>query len=324
MTKTNNTNLALKLDLRRTVLKASGLKKLRVLDLFAGGGEIWAALRQEFKVETYLPCDLDPETPGALRPGPATRRRPRSRRRDRRPIEPEFLASRSGIMNRQDWKECTEIVGWIRGHLDEAESRLAGALFLNPALVSGYVIAKGYTPERCRNLSIQRFYRFQSNPAKEAWEEMGDRPQVLVQADISAEQIENWSASWKSWAGTLDCDQAWISPLSRLCGTLMDFRRLADGFAKLADYTFCLDDEVRALRSQVKSKDEKQPEPREPEPTPPHTLQAFADFLWSIHKPLRRGKLSAREADTKIAAYAGGLYAALDLEPDQADEAEAE
>ena len=62
MKKTNNTNLALKLDLRRTVLKAGGLKKLRVLDLFAGGGEIWAALRQEFKVESYLPCELKPQT----------------------------------------------------------------------------------------------------------------------------------------------------------------------------------------------------------------------------------------------------------------------
>jgi hypothetical protein len=58
MTKTNNSNLQLKLDLRRTVLKAGGLKKLRVLDLFAGGGEIWAALRQEFKVESYIPCEF--------------------------------------------------------------------------------------------------------------------------------------------------------------------------------------------------------------------------------------------------------------------------
>jgi hypothetical protein len=65
MIKTNNSNLALKLDLRRTVLKASGLKRLRVLDLFAGGGEIWAALRQEFKVESYLPCELKANGAGA-------------------------------------------------------------------------------------------------------------------------------------------------------------------------------------------------------------------------------------------------------------------
>ncbi len=67
MTKTNNSNLALKVDLRRTVLKAGGFKKLRVLDLFAGGGEIWSALRQEFKIETYMPCDVKPQMPGTLR-----------------------------------------------------------------------------------------------------------------------------------------------------------------------------------------------------------------------------------------------------------------
>ena len=67
MIKTNNSNLALKIELRRTVLKASGFKKLRVLDLFAGGGEIWRELRKEFKVESYLPCDMKPQMPGTLR-----------------------------------------------------------------------------------------------------------------------------------------------------------------------------------------------------------------------------------------------------------------
>jgi hypothetical protein len=67
MTKTNNTNLALKLELRRTVLKAAGFKKLRVLDLFAGGGEIWMPLRQEFKIESYMPCDVKPQMPGTLK-----------------------------------------------------------------------------------------------------------------------------------------------------------------------------------------------------------------------------------------------------------------
>jgi hypothetical protein len=57
MTKTNNTNLGLKVELRRRVLKAPGFKSLRVLHLFAGRGEIWTALRQEFKVESYMPCD---------------------------------------------------------------------------------------------------------------------------------------------------------------------------------------------------------------------------------------------------------------------------
>lgn len=67
MIKTNNSNLSLKVDLRRQVLKAGQFKTLRVLDLFAGKGEIWAQLRQEFKVESYMPCDVRPQMPGTLK-----------------------------------------------------------------------------------------------------------------------------------------------------------------------------------------------------------------------------------------------------------------
>lgn len=67
MIKTNNSNLNLKVDLRRTVLKPAGLKRLRVLDLFAGGGEIWNRLRKEFRIESYMPCDIKPQMPGTLK-----------------------------------------------------------------------------------------------------------------------------------------------------------------------------------------------------------------------------------------------------------------
>lgn len=67
MRKTNNSNLELKVDLRRTVLKAAGFKDLRILNLYAGGGEIWTPLRSEFHFASYMPCDLKPQMPGTLK-----------------------------------------------------------------------------------------------------------------------------------------------------------------------------------------------------------------------------------------------------------------
>jgi hypothetical protein len=67
MRKTNNSNLTLKIELRRTVLRAAGFPSLRILDLFAGGGEIWNPLCREFKTAAYMPCDVKPQMPGTLK-----------------------------------------------------------------------------------------------------------------------------------------------------------------------------------------------------------------------------------------------------------------
>lgn len=42
------------LDLRRRVIHAAGFKKLRVLDLFAGAGELWGQIGEDFTVESYV------------------------------------------------------------------------------------------------------------------------------------------------------------------------------------------------------------------------------------------------------------------------------
>ena len=63
-------DLELKLDLRRQVLKAAGFRRLRVLDLYAGDGEVWKALQQEFDVARYLPCDASATAGVAPSPPP--------------------------------------------------------------------------------------------------------------------------------------------------------------------------------------------------------------------------------------------------------------
>jgi len=65
--KTDNHSLTLKLDLRRQLLAPfSAAHPLRVLDCCAGHGRLWAALRGEFPVASYLAFDLQ-RRPGALR-----------------------------------------------------------------------------------------------------------------------------------------------------------------------------------------------------------------------------------------------------------------
>lgn len=54
--KTDNHNLAAKLDLRRALLPKN--EPLRVLDCFAGSEAIWKQLRTEFAVEDYLALDV--------------------------------------------------------------------------------------------------------------------------------------------------------------------------------------------------------------------------------------------------------------------------
>ena len=65
--KTDNRSLGLKLAIRRQAIYASGLRGLRVLDLFAGEGRIWRELRQEFKVSAYTPVDKAPRLAGTLK-----------------------------------------------------------------------------------------------------------------------------------------------------------------------------------------------------------------------------------------------------------------
>ncbi|MCI0717827.1 MAG: hypothetical protein L0338_02390 [Acidobacteria bacterium] len=68
MTKTDNANLELKVELRRRVLKAARFRRpLRVLDLYAGEGKIWRHLRAEFKLAGYTPCDIRPRMAGTLK-----------------------------------------------------------------------------------------------------------------------------------------------------------------------------------------------------------------------------------------------------------------
>lgn len=67
MTKTDNANLALKVELRRRVLRYARFRALRVLDLYAGEGKIWRQLRAEFPMAGYTPCDIRPRMPGTVK-----------------------------------------------------------------------------------------------------------------------------------------------------------------------------------------------------------------------------------------------------------------
>jgi len=60
--KTDNTNLAAKLDLRRHFLrKYHGDGPIHVLDCCQGEGLIWSRLRQEFELASYWAVDLKPK-----------------------------------------------------------------------------------------------------------------------------------------------------------------------------------------------------------------------------------------------------------------------
>lgn len=63
----SKTDLQLKLELRRRVLRYARFRSLRVLDLYAGEGHIWRALRDEFPMAGYFPCDIRPRQPGSLK-----------------------------------------------------------------------------------------------------------------------------------------------------------------------------------------------------------------------------------------------------------------
>src|SRR5437762_960995 len=70
-TKTDNRSLELKLKIRRWTLGLAKLEGLRILDLCAGEGRIWKAMRQHAEVLAYTPCDRAPRAPGTIR-GDAT------------------------------------------------------------------------------------------------------------------------------------------------------------------------------------------------------------------------------------------------------------
>lgn len=74
--KTDSHSLVDKCVLRRTVIKAAGFESLRVLDLFAGEGNIWNELRRQSRdpeapsplnIEKYVPIDMAARQAGILR-----------------------------------------------------------------------------------------------------------------------------------------------------------------------------------------------------------------------------------------------------------------
>jgi len=74
--KTDNHSLADKCNLRRLVIKEARVESLRVLDLFAGEGNIWLELRRQsrdpnapppLRLEAYTPVDCVSRQTGTLR-----------------------------------------------------------------------------------------------------------------------------------------------------------------------------------------------------------------------------------------------------------------
>jgi hypothetical protein len=65
-TKTDNHSLRTKLDLRRGLLADMGLTRVRVLDVCAGAGHIWTAMREHVTVEQWTRCDIKPRQAGTL------------------------------------------------------------------------------------------------------------------------------------------------------------------------------------------------------------------------------------------------------------------
>lgn len=55
-----------KVELRLRVIRAAGLKRLRVLDLCAGAGHVWQAMREHVEVEAYTPVDREPRLLGTI------------------------------------------------------------------------------------------------------------------------------------------------------------------------------------------------------------------------------------------------------------------
>jgi hypothetical protein len=65
--KTDNRNLELKVAVRKLTIERAGFDRLRVLDLCAGVGKIWARMRTHYPVDAYTPCDRAPRMPGVIR-----------------------------------------------------------------------------------------------------------------------------------------------------------------------------------------------------------------------------------------------------------------
>src|ERR1019366_2086972 len=65
--KTDNRSLADKQELRRRVIQEAQLEPLRVLDLFAGEGQVWNSLRKQLNVQSYTPVDKDARQEGQIR-----------------------------------------------------------------------------------------------------------------------------------------------------------------------------------------------------------------------------------------------------------------
>lgn len=64
--KTDNRSLPTKLAMRTRVLQAAGVTEARVLDVCAGEGRIWDAMRRRIAVAQYVPCDKTSRRPGAF------------------------------------------------------------------------------------------------------------------------------------------------------------------------------------------------------------------------------------------------------------------
>ena len=65
--KTDNKSLRLKVEIRKRLLKETGLKPLRILDLYAGEGLIWKEVGKNFKFSSYTPVDKAPRLPGTIK-----------------------------------------------------------------------------------------------------------------------------------------------------------------------------------------------------------------------------------------------------------------
>ena len=64
--KTDNRSLPTKLAMRTRVLQAAGIADARVLDVCAGEGRIWEAMRARVTVSRYVPCDKTSRRAGAF------------------------------------------------------------------------------------------------------------------------------------------------------------------------------------------------------------------------------------------------------------------
>lgn len=67
VTKTDSSHLVEKVEIRKRVCTKLGAPLLKVLDLFAGEGRVWQAMRQYFTVESYVPVDKRVLQSGTIR-----------------------------------------------------------------------------------------------------------------------------------------------------------------------------------------------------------------------------------------------------------------